>query len=130
MSLNQIAYLKNPATSKTAGTTVNAGTSATATLYTLGSGETKLITSFVITAIVSGTAGTDYCIATITIGAAKATVLLNGSSTATQITVKLSDLGIAPGFLQNGDVISVAIATTGSPTGSISYSVTLDEYQA
>lgn len=130
MPLNQTAYTVNPAKSVTLGVLQTVTANATTTIYTVGAGEAKKVTSFTITNVLTGTSGTDYVSVTLTIGGAKFYLTFDSAAVpGVKTTITSESLGFAPSFLQVGDVISITNAKTGAPGGNNAVSITLDEYE-
>lgn len=126
MALNQIAAFPNPLNSRSVGTTQSPGNTTT-TVYTAASNDK--VSSFSITAQLIGTAGTDFCELTLTIGTAKFVVMANSAASfGAQVTITSDALGYKGGYLQSGDTITFQIQKTGTPSGVLACALAIDNY--
>jgi hypothetical protein len=135
MAVNQIAYFPNPLTSKSVGAVHT--TATTTTIYTVGVGEIKKASSFLVSITVDGGVG-DGISGVLKIGTAQFAFSGNvygdpgNLVTPKTYTYGSKDVGYDGSFLQVGDTITLTTAASGTaPTSyQVSAAIALDEYTA
>lgn len=130
MAINQIAYTVNPLNSRSVGVNKSVAATTTTTVYTAVAND-KVSSFSISTTGIIGTSGTDKAQIQLIIGSASFSTLLDSSaSPGTKIIITSDQLGYKGGFLQATDTIVLVVTSIGTPTGSISVGLAIDNYTA